>query len=97
MKQKAYKQAKQEILRNMEKAFLFNMTFHELSKEFWEVYRPISKRGLYGKIYHKNWRFISKVVDIDKSKTVTYTGGLSDWILTPTYNQPEVHGQMQLT
>lgn len=86
-----HKQVRQELLQSMEKSFLFNHKFHELEEEFWEVYKYIRKKGIYGKIHHKNWRFINKVVDIDKSKTVTYTGGLNDWILTPTYNQPEVH------
>lgn len=83
----------------MEKAFLFNMTFHELSKEFWEVYKYIRKAGLYGKIYHKNYTFISRVVDIDKSKTVTRMGGLNNWIInhpTPTYTQPEQHKKIYL-
>jgi hypothetical protein len=94
-----YKQVRQELLQSMEKSFLFNHKIHELEEEFWEVYRYINKKGIYGKIYQKNWKFIDKVVDIDKSKKQTYMGGLNDWIIshpTHTYTQPEHHGQINV-
>lgn len=94
-----YKQVRQELLQSMEKSFLFNHKFHELEEEFWEVYKYIRKKGIYGKIHHKNWRFINKVVGIDESKQVTRMGGLNNWIInhpTPTYTQPEQHKKIYL-